>query len=170
MAAVVTLPVGRPPESQTVVQISTDPGAPCLHHHVGRDEFMVRAELHVVIDPVERQHQVQFIGRPGGTLSALTDLPTVIEIRQGIRAEAAVLEYAPRYQELRPVNVPRISGFIRNAAVTSPKTTRRRERRDENFCENLAQIFEKNCANISFCSYYCTRDMIKISSISFFFF
>lgn len=51
--AIVTLPIGRLLEFQALVKISADPGAPRLHHHVGRDEFMVRAELHVVIDPIE---------------------------------------------------------------------------------------------------------------------
>lgn len=51
--AIVALSIGRLPESQTLVEISADPGAPCLHHHVGRDEFMVRDELHVVIDSAE---------------------------------------------------------------------------------------------------------------------
>lgn len=81
---------------------------------------MVRAELHVVIDPVEGQHQVQFIGRPGGPLAALADLPAVIEIRQGIRAEAAVLQHSPRYQELRSLNISGVPEVTRT--VTSATT------------------------------------------------
>lgn len=50
---IVALSIRCLPESQTLVEISADPGAPCLHYHVGRDEFMVRAELHMVIDPVK---------------------------------------------------------------------------------------------------------------------
>jgi len=53
VTAIVALLVGRPLEFQALVQIAGDPGAPYLHHHVGRDEFMVRAELHVMIDSVE---------------------------------------------------------------------------------------------------------------------
>lgn len=51
--AIVALSIGRLLESQALVEISADPGAPCLHHHVGRDKFMIRDEFHVVIDPVE---------------------------------------------------------------------------------------------------------------------
>lgn len=52
-AAIVTLPIRRPPESQTFIKISADSGSPCLYHHVRRDEFMIRAQFHVMIDPVE---------------------------------------------------------------------------------------------------------------------
>ena len=51
--AIVTLPIGCLFEFQALVEISANTSAPCLHHHVGRDEFMVRAELHVVIDLAE---------------------------------------------------------------------------------------------------------------------
>lgn len=52
---------------------------------------------------------MQFIGRPERSLAALARLSAVIEIRQGIRAEATVREHSPRYQELRPVDIPGIS-------------------------------------------------------------
>lgn len=70
---------------------------------------------------------MQFIGRPEGSLAALADLTTVIEIRQGIRAKGAICEHSPRYQELRPVNVsgvPRWFTFKRDNYVTDDDVTR----------------------------------------------
>ena len=51
--AIVALPIRHLFEFQALVEISANTGASCLHHHVGRDEFMIRAELNVVIDLVE---------------------------------------------------------------------------------------------------------------------
>lgn len=113
-AAIVTLPIGRPPESQAFIEINADSGSPCLYHHVGRDEFMVRTEFHMMLDPVEGQHQVQLIDRPEGSFVPSANLSTVIEIRQGIRAEATIVRHSSRYQKLRFVNISSISKqFIR---------------------------------------------------------
>ena len=108
------LSIGGSLESQRLVQVSSKAGAPRLDYHVGWDEFVIGAELHVMFDPVERQHQVHFIGlrlllaRLCRSLLTLAQLTPIIEIWQRVRVEAAIFEHFSRDQKFRIVNVSRV--------------------------------------------------------------
>ena len=108
------LSIGGSLESQRLVQVSSKAGAPRLDYHVGWDEFVIGAELHVMFDPVERQHQVHFIGlrlllaRLCRSLLTLAQLTPIIEIWQRVRVEAAIFEHSSRDQKFRIVNVSRV--------------------------------------------------------------
>lgn len=124
---VVALLIRRPLESQRLVQIRPKPSAPRLDHHLGRDELVVRRELDVVVDPVERQHQVQFVYVVGPLLPAILDrspltlahLVPVVEVGQLVRVECPVLVHPPRDQEFRLGDVSRVSD--RRAKAGKPK-------------------------------------------------
>lgn len=130
-APVVALLVGRPLESQRFVQVRAKPRAPRLDHHLGRDELVVRGELDVMLDPVEREHQVQFVDIVRGRLlSPILDrsLPTfahlvpVVEIRQLVRVERPVLVHPSRDQEFRFRDVSRVSGRRAKAGKAEGKS------------------------------------------------
>lgn len=125
---VMALLIGRPLESQRLVQIRSKPGAPRLDHHLGRDELVVRGELDVVLDPIEREHQVQFVYVVYGlllppildrSLLTLAHLVPVVEVGQLVRVERPVLVHPPRDQEFRLVDVSRVSD--RRAKAGKPR-------------------------------------------------
>lgn len=124
---VMALLIGRPLESQRLVEIRSKAGAPHLDHHLGRDELVVGGELDVVVDPVEREDQVQFVYIIRGLLAAILDrspltlahLVPVVEIRQLVRVECPVLVHPPRDQEFRLGDVSRVSD--RRAKAGKPK-------------------------------------------------
>lgn len=91
----------------------------------------------MVFDPVERQHQVHFIdlklllARLGRPFLTFVDLLPIIEIRQRVCVEAAILEHSSRDQKFRLVDVSRVPEHrppgreelsLKNVRTTNPRS------------------------------------------------
>lgn len=91
----------------------------------------------MVFDPVERQHQVHFIGlklllaRLGRPFLTFVDLLPIIEIRQRVCVEAAIFEHSSRDQKFRLVDVSRVPEHrppgreefsLKNVRTTHPRS------------------------------------------------